>query len=254
VTAEAQLVKILEEQAEQFEAAKVSAKATLAGYVNPDDYSEENRHAIEEILASAGDRIDVAATITQINTIVADTKTALDGVVTSLVEKSNAKIELDDYPVYENYSEDRKTEIQDLIAAGKAAIDQATTSAGVSSAVAACKTAIDQVPILEEEEQLELAEYISSKVVELKNYADMSRYTIENQEKVQEIMDRYEPLIKNAESIYQAGALFRDAKAEINTIEKLPAPAGCSFVPAASTFFAMFAALAALGYLWLRRR
>jgi hypothetical protein len=60
--------------------------------------------------------------------------------------------------------------------------------------------------------------------------------------------------LQNAESKYQAGSLLRDAKGEINTIEKLPAPAGCNYVPAASTFFALFATLAALGYLWLRRR
>jgi hypothetical protein len=199
-------------------------------------------------------RIDDAYTLTKVNTIVAETKVALDDVVTLDEEKNTAKSELDQYPVYENYSDARKADIANLIVAAKADIDKATTSAEIGTAVVTCKVAIDAVPNLEEEEHLELVEYIDSKIKELKSYVSMDRYSTENQAKVQEIIDRYEPLIRSAEDKYQAGSLLRDAKAEINAIEKLPLPTGCSFAPAASTFFALCAALAALGYLWLRRR
>jgi putative cell wall-binding protein len=68
------------------------------------------------------------------------------GVAVRLVEaKTAAKNELDNYKDPDDYSEAQQAELAEAIAAGKSAIDAAVDIAGVNSALAAAKAAIDEI-------------------------------------------------------------------------------------------------------------
>jgi LPXTG-motif cell wall-anchored protein len=101
--------------------------------------------------------IDAAESIEAVNTALATAKTAIDSIKTkseyeaeeaakALADaKVAAKSELESYKSLDGLSDEQKSEVAGKVAAGKEAIDNATTTDAVAQALANAKTALDAI-------------------------------------------------------------------------------------------------------------
>lgn len=140
--------------------AKALAKNALDTYVTASSYREAQKTALATAIANGKTAIDAAADSAAIDAAVAAAKTAIDAIPTDAeltaaenaaaaqalaAAKTNAKTALDAYVDADDYREAQQTELAAAIANGKAAIDDATDTAGVDSALAAAKAVIDAI-------------------------------------------------------------------------------------------------------------
>lgn len=152
--------------AEELATAKADAKEEIDAYkADADLYRDEQATQRATIIAEAKADIDEATEESQIATIVSGAKQAIDALKTDaeltaeealasakqagLTEINQKKAGLD----LTKYSEENVEEINNLYNEAKTAIENATTSAEVDSAVSAFNTAIDAVPTADDKPQ-----------------------------------------------------------------------------------------------------
>ncbi len=152
--------------AEELATAKANAKADLDAYkADADLYRDEQATQRASIIAEAKADIDEATEESQIATIVSGAKQAIDALKTDaeltaeealasakqagLNEINQKKAGLD----LTKYSEENVEEINNLYNEAKTAIENATSSAEVDSAVSAFLAAIDAVPTADDKPQ-----------------------------------------------------------------------------------------------------
>ena len=134
---------------------KETAKASLTAYVDLSLYSEENKSAIETIIANAKTNIDGCTTAAEIIIKVNEAKEAIDEVKTILqTAKDTAKAEIESYIQDESiYSANGLATINQIIADAKTNIDNATDQATIDAIVLDAKADLDEVPTLAQEQE-----------------------------------------------------------------------------------------------------
>ena len=133
--------------------AKATAKAELAVYKNAADYRAAHQTELANAISSGNAAIDAAKDAAGISTALANAKTAIDAIKTNAqltaeelaAAKTSAKAELAAYKNAADYREAQQTELVNAVSAGNTAIDAATDAAGVNTALANAKTAIDAI-------------------------------------------------------------------------------------------------------------
>ena len=133
--------------------AKTDAKAALDSYMDPADYRAAQKDELAAAIAAGKAAIDAGTTEAGVNEALAAAEEAIDAIKTDAQltaeeltqAKTEAKADLDTYKNAAGYRDAQKTELAAAIAAGKAAIDAATTEAGVNIALLNAKTAMDAI-------------------------------------------------------------------------------------------------------------
>ncbi|WGT38954.1 hypothetical protein QH639_24760 [Lysinibacillus sp. 1 U-2021] len=128
--------------------AQTQAKAALDAYVDVTDYTT-NEQALTDAIAAGKVAIDAATTTGDVATALANAKTVIDGIKTdtqlALIDaQTQAKAALDAYVNAADYTTNEQA-LTNAIAAGKVAIDAATTTGDVATALADAKTVIDDI-------------------------------------------------------------------------------------------------------------
>ena len=146
-----------EEAAKALADAKAAAKAELEGYKSVDDYRTDEGAKYLETIDNAKNAIEAATTTDAVASALADAKATIDGLKTKAEYEAEeaakaladakvaAKAELESYKSLEGLTEEQKAEVSDKVTEGKAAIDAATTTDTVASALASAKKALDAI-------------------------------------------------------------------------------------------------------------
>ena len=155
IKTDAQLTAEEAEAAEQaLEDAKTQAKTGLESYKSAADYRDAEQTRLNELILLGKKAIDGASDQDGINSALSAAKSEIDKLTTNAqweeaeafdAKKEAAKAELDDYKDTNDYNDEGKDRINALVSLGKKAIDGATSEAEINSAVAAAKSAMDQV-------------------------------------------------------------------------------------------------------------
>lgn len=130
---------------------KTNSKAALNNYKNQDDYSSTKWELVVTAKNQGITSIDAATTIEAVDTAVATAKAAMDAVETKNDEltalKNTSKAELNVY-VQTDYSASNWILVRAATLEAKEAIDAATTTEAVTTALNNAKTAINAIPTL----------------------------------------------------------------------------------------------------------
>lgn len=153
---------------------KETAKANLTAYVDLSLYSEENKGAIETIIANAKTAIDGCTTAAEIIIKVNEAKAAIDEVKTILqTAKETAKAEVESYIQDESiYSANGLATINQIIADAKTNIDNATDQETIDAIVADAKDDLDKVPTLAQEQEAAANAFKNSLVTDTGNVVE----------------------------------------------------------------------------------
>ena len=146
-----------EETAAALAQAKTDAKAELANYKDPADYRPAQQTELTNAIAEGNEAIDAAADTDAVATALANAKAAIDAIKTDaqltaeeaaaalVTAKADAKDALAAYKNAADYRPAQQTELTNAINAGNAAIDAATSTDGVATALENAKAAIDAI-------------------------------------------------------------------------------------------------------------
>ncbi len=226
-----------DEEAAALANAKTTAKAELNDYADPADYRDAQKTELANAIAAGKTAIDNATNEAAVAAALANAKDAIDAIKTdaeldeeeaaeALAEaKTTAKAELDDYADPADYRDAQKTELANAIAAGKTAIDNATSEAAVAAAIANAKAAIDAIKTdaeLDEEEAAQEAAVATAKKTakaELDNYKSASDYRTAQQAELANAIAAGKAAIDKATSEAEVAAAIANAKAAIDKIK-----------------------------------
>lgn len=256
-----EVLTLEEEAALLLESQKQEALQKLNNYVDLKEYTTIKQATILSLINNATNLINGAQSKAEIDTIVDQTKLAIDEIPTIAEEeaalenyKQAAIHDVENYPNLENYRESRIAQIQALIQEAIQAINEAKSYEEVDELVISFKTAVDAIPTKVEDEAEELAEYIDQKIDELKNYVKIDRYTTENQEAIREIIDNYEEQMRSATSKQEVDNLLKDAKADINAVPKKSVGSSCQFSSRIMMVMSIFVSISTLVFLFIRHK
>ncbi len=132
---------------------KQDNKTELEAYTNANNYDNDGKTKRTAAIAEGKTAIDAAMNISGIQAALEHAKEQLDAIPTKQDQtaaqlnekKAEAKAALEAYKNPEDYRHNEKVELKRAIAEGKLAIEQATSIAGVETALAAAKTKLDQI-------------------------------------------------------------------------------------------------------------
>ena len=137
--------------------------------------------------------------------------------------KETSKTTLESYVTLTDYRTAQQSEVTNAIAAGKQAIDNATTVSEVESALASAKTVIDAIKtdaqLTAEELAAALAQVKASATLELENYADLSKYEAAEQAEISLIVSAYKTTIAEANEVSLVEKALKEAKEAIDNVE-----------------------------------
>lgn len=256
-----EVLTIEEEAAILLESQKQAAIQEIENYLDLSEYSDENIAYINQIIVLATAGINQAPNKHDIDEIVLTAKQFLDEILTLVEEaaelethKQEAIHVVENYPVFNNYREDRITEIEALILSTTQAINAATTFEDIYNIVNDYKADISLIPTKVEDEAAELASYILQKIEELNNYVKFDRYTDENKAVIEGILEEYEEYLNNATSKKDVDDLVQEAKAEINVVPKKGLGSGCQYFSNVVMILSLFVSLSSIAFLYFRRK
>jgi putative cell wall-binding protein len=212
---------------EELAAAKTAAKNELDSYKNPADYRQAQKDELAAAVAAGKDAIDAAADIAGVNSALATAKAAIDEIKTDAqltaeelaTAKTNAKNELDSYKDAADYRDAEKAELSAAVVAGKAAIDAAADIAGVNSALATAKAAIDKIKTDAQLTAEELATAKTNAKNELDSYKDPIDYRDTQQAELADAVAAGKIAIDAAADIDAVNSALAAAKAEMDKIK-----------------------------------
>jgi putative cell wall-binding protein len=212
---------------EELAAAKTAAKNELDSYKNPADYRQAQKDELAAAVAAGKDAIDAAADIAGVNSALATAKAAIDEIKTDAqltaeelaAAKTEAKDELESYKNAADYREAQKAELSAAVVAGKAAIDAAADIAGVNSALATAKAAIDKIKTDAQLTAEELATAKTNAKNELDSYKDPIDYRDTQQAELADAVAAGKIAIDAAADIDAVNSALAAAKAEMDKIK-----------------------------------
>ena len=144
-----------EELAAALAAAKEAAKADIASYKNVEDYRETEQLEIASVLEEANTRIDNAADVAAVETIVSETKATLDTLKTDAeytaeeaaaalaTAKETAKADLAAYKNADDYRTAEQAQLAAILETANAAIDACENEEAINAVVVSVKTELD---------------------------------------------------------------------------------------------------------------
>ena len=170
--------------------AKTEAKEELEEYKAPADYRDAQKAELTAAIEAGKAAIAAAADETAVEAALANAKAAIDAIKTDAQltaeesaeeaaafeqakkeaaaalakAKTDAKAALDSYKDSAEYRDEQKAELAAAIAAGKAAIDAAKDEAGVASALAVAKTAMNKIKTDEQMKEDSFIEKLLGKI------------------------------------------------------------------------------------------
>ena len=144
-----------EEFAAALAVAKETAKADIASYKNVEDYRETEQLEIASVLEEANTRIDNAADVAAVETIVSETKATLDALKTDAeytaeeaaaalaTAKETAKADLAAYKNADDYRTAEQAQLAAILETANAAIDACENEESINAVVVSVKTELD---------------------------------------------------------------------------------------------------------------
>lgn len=210
-----------EEPVDELAADRAAAKETINGYVSDITvYSESNQTVVNQAKETALSAVDAATSKEFIEAAVSGYKTAVDAVKTIAQElcdyKESKKTELGSYLNKSLYSEANKLVIDEKVSAGCVAIDSASDVAGVDSAVASAKAALDAIKTIAQE-QLEAA--IAAAKLEIEGYiTDLSLYSDANKTVIAGIISEAEDQLDAATDVDLVDEIVANAKDDLDDV------------------------------------
>jgi putative cell wall-binding protein len=213
--------------AEELAAAKTEAKDELESYNNAADYREAQKAELAAAITAGKSAIDAAADIAGVNSALAAAKAAIDEIKTDAqltaeelaAAKGAAKNELDNYKDPQDYRKAQQAELAAAITAGKSAIDAAADIAGVNSALADAKAAIDKIKTDAQLTAEELAAAKGAAKNELDNYKHPNDYSEAQQAELAAAIAAGKSAIDAAVDIEGVHSALAAAKAAIDEIK-----------------------------------
>ena len=214
--------------AEELAQAKASAKTELAAYKNADNYREAQRTELNEAITEGNTAIDNAADASAVNEALAAAKTKIDAIKTDAEltteelaqAKTSAKAELAAYKNADEYREAQRTELNEAIAEGNTAIDNAADANAVNEALAAAKTKIDAIKTdAELTTAEELAQAKASAKAELEAYKNEEDYREAQRAELSAAVAAGSAAIDGATDLEAVNEALAAAKAEIDGIK-----------------------------------
>jgi hypothetical protein len=252
---------------EAIEAAKANAKASFANYKEA-DYREAEWTKIQTIIAAANSEIDASnGNQDVLNAIVAQAKAAMDALTTKAQYEEGeaavaaAKASLANYKSEADYREAEWTEIQAIITAANAALDEALgNQQAINVIVSEAKAKIDAVKTAAKLEEEALAQAVAAAKDEVRAYASAIDYNLYSEEAADTINGYIAAANKAIDEAKDEGAIkaaVAQFKANVESVEKLSVneepSSGCgSFIT--SGLAASMALTAAVGAVVLRKK
>ena len=213
---------------------QADAEAALDTYKNPAAYKPAQQAELAAIIEAAQEDIANATTVAEVNAILAEAKAAMDAVKTAAQlgggggsstlpqAKTDAKAALDSCKNADDYREAQKTELAAAIAAGKTAIDAATTTAAVDTALADAKAAIDAIKTdaqLTAEEAAALAQAKTNAKAALDSCKDADDYRDEQKAELADAIAAGKAAIDAATTEAAVAAALAGAKAAMDAVK-----------------------------------
>lgn len=188
-------------------------------------YSEANQGVIKLIINNAVNAIKNATTLDDINTIKEQALIDLEKVLTIEEEeaatlplvKEEAISSLNSYVELNLYSQANQAKITSLIVEATSKINAATRKAVVEQVVLSTKASIDEVLTLSQE----LAAHKDSMITVIENYAKLSDYSSDNQNRVKVLINTAKTNVYDASTIALVDDAVSNFKSAIDAIPTL---------------------------------
>jgi hypothetical protein len=217
---------------EELAGEKAAAKSEIEDYLADTAYLEEQATVRAEAVAAGLEAVVAAKNSEEIALAVTTAKAAIDALETKASIVDAAKAELDAYKAEEGlYREAQATERAGYIATAESAIDNATTQVAVVEAVATAKAAIDTLKTdaeLTAEEQDEANRVLAGekevaleKINELKASVVYTKYTAENQAKINDLYKTAKSLVEDALTSEEINAAYAAFETELNKVPQI---------------------------------
>ena len=212
---------------------KNNAKSELTNYKNPNLYRDAEKTQLSQYVEQGKAAIDAALNEADINSALASAKTNIDSLKTKAQyeeeeaavalnqAKTAAKSELEGYKNASDYRESEATQLATIVSNGKTAIDAATDTAGVASALAAAKAQADALKTKAqyEAEEAALAEAKTNAKAELAAYKNSSDYRPEEQALLAQYISEGNAAIDAATNEAGVASALATAKAKIDGLK-----------------------------------
>lgn len=210
---------------EELNIARLNAINELNGYVNLDDYIDEQKVEVQNAISSATAAINAASTYELIDSALENGKTSIDAIKTSeeLWRDENAEYlaskitELENYVDKSLYRTEQQTSIDNIIAEASDFINQSSGKEMVEAKVAEAKTAIDAI---ETDFDYTLEENIAKWNAFYAQYAKQDLYSEDNWILVQECNTNYSNKIATAQSVAEINSIYSESVEAISAIER----------------------------------
>ena len=211
---------------------KAAAKAEIEGYLADTEYLEEQATVRAEAIATGLQAVTEAKNSEEITAAVTAVKTAVDALETKASIVDAAKAELNAYKAEEGlYREAQATERANIIANCFDDMKDAGTQEAINAYVASAKAEIDTLKTDEEltAEEKDAANKVLAgekeigleKINELKASVDYSKYTAENQAKINELYKTAKGLVEDALTAEEINAAVSAFETELNKVPQV---------------------------------
>ena len=222
------------EEAQALLNAKTTAKSQLEAYKDADLYRDAEKELLAAAINSGKTAIDNATSSEEVNTALASAKETIDGIKTKaqyeaeetqvlLNAKTNAKSELESYKDADLYRDAEKELLATAINNGKTAIDNATSSEEVNTALTNAKAAIDEIKTAAKYEEEEAAKALldakTAAKAELEAYKSVDYYRTAEGVMYLTAVDNGKVLIDQATSIEEVNVALTSVKKAIDSIK-----------------------------------
>ncbi len=205
-----------------------TAISDIQNYVQAEDYRAEQRDEIDALIDEYMGKINSAATQDELDALVQEAKSKLDAVKTDAeldaeewaAVKEEAKSSLASYKDKANYRPAEQTQIEAILVEANAAIDEALTEDGVNAAVAAAKSALDEVKTAAELDAADaLAAAKATAKASLATCKDKTNYRPAQQAQIEAILAEANAAIDEALTEQAIAAAVTAAQAELDAVK-----------------------------------
>jgi uncharacterized lipoprotein YddW (UPF0748 family) len=218
--------KIEQLKAEALQQAKDAALDELKYFEdNLDLYSETNQQLILSLLTNARTAIQNATTVSEVNSVKNNYLGQLEDIITLeeellIAHKNNAINYIENYLDLDKYSETIQSEINDIIADAKIAIQNATTITEVDNKRNHYISLLDELK--DETLEKELTEAKQAALLNLKEFEDdLDLYSEANQQQINNILTSARTAIENATTKSEVNAKLASYISMLNNIKTL---------------------------------
>ncbi len=210
---------------------KEQAIKEVEKYKNLNDYRQNEQNELNKFITEAKNSINKATSVNEIETIVNNFKTKADNLKTNAdyekeeleAYKNEKALEVESYKDSNNYRDEEKNQLANLITEAKNSINKASSSSEVDEIVATFKSNADNLKTNVDYEKEELALAIKNGIETVNNYVNPVNYRKNNEEKVLDLIDEYVEKVKAATSSETVTNLINEFK---NLIDAIPVDTG----------------------------